>query len=192
MEDALGVLIEFRTLFVALLMWVLIYALLVTRGPFKDADAKLNAGIAALAAIIVSLSGVLAFAVSYLFTFFGILIVTLFVIAMLLNFLEIDIPSLGLNGKIVMGVFIVLFLGIIINAFFALNNEFSADRFNEGQYQGNVTTTPNIGFGEIDDVNVGQGTGNWIIDTFNSVPAATWSAVFFLVVIGVFVIFFTR
>ena len=192
MEEALDVLIEFRTLFVALPMWVIIYAVLVTKGPFKEADAKLNAGIAALSAIIVSLSGVLAFAVSYLFTFFGILIVAVFVIAMLLNFLEIDIPSLGLNGKVVAGVFIVLFLGILVNAFFAMNNEFSEDTFNEDKYQGNVSTNPNIGFGEIDGDEFQDNTSNWFTDLFDGVDDGVWSAFIFLVVIGVFVIFFTR
>ncbi|MFP4402555.1 MAG: hypothetical protein ACLFPL_04985 [Candidatus Nanoarchaeia archaeon] len=192
MEDALNVLIEFRTLFVALLMWVIIYAILVTRGPFKEADAKLNAGIAALAAIIVSLSGVLAFAVSYMFTFFGILIVAVFVIAMLLNFLEIDIPSLGLNGKVAAGVFIVLFLAILVNAFFALNNEFGEDEFNNGEYQSNVSTNPNIGFGEIDSDEFQDSTNNWFTNLFDRVDSGVWSAFVFLVVIGVFVIFFTR
>ncbi|MCH8519455.1 MAG: hypothetical protein LAT82_01740 [Nanoarchaeota archaeon] len=188
MEDALGVLIEFRTLFIALLMWIIIYALLVTRGPFKEADAKLNAGISALAAIIVSLSGVVAFAVSYLFTFFGILIVAIFIIAMLLNFLEIDIPSLGLNGKIVMAVFVVLFLGILVNSFFAMNNEFEKDRFNEMEYQSEINTNPNIGFGEFEP----EVSSNWFTDLINSVPSATWSAFIFLAVIGVFVIIFAR
>mgnify|MGYP006266765817 CR=1 FL=1 len=190
MEEAVGVLIEYRTIFVALLMWIIMYALLVTKGPFKEADARLNAGIAALAAIIVSLSAVVAFAVSYLFSFFGILIVAIFVIAMLLNFLEIDIPSLGLNGKVVMGVFIVLFLGILINAFFAINNEFSNDNFNDNEFNSTIDTTPNIGFGEIDtDTTSSQ---NWIVDTYNSIPSATWSAVLFLLIIGVFVIFFAK
>ncbi|MFT4244523.1 MAG: hypothetical protein ACMXYB_03665 [Candidatus Woesearchaeota archaeon] len=188
MEDALGVLIEFRTLFIALLMWIIIYALLVTKGPFKEADAKINAGISALAAIIVSLSGVVAFAVSYLFTFFGILIVTIFIIAMLLNFLEIDIPSLGLNGKIVLGVFILLFLGILINAFFAMSNEFSQDTFNEMEYQSQINTNPNVGFGEFE----AEVSGNWFTDLINSIPAATWSAFIFLSVIGIFVILFAR
>jgi hypothetical protein len=192
MEEALDVLIEFRTLFIALLMWVIIYAILITKGPFKEADTKLNAGIAALAAIIVSLSGVMAFAVSYMFTFFGILLVAIFVIAMLLNFMDIDIPSLGLNGKIVGGILIVLFLGILINAFFAINNEFSEETFNEGKYQDNVTTNPNIGFGEIDSEEFQEDTGNWFSDIFDDIDQGVWSAFIFLVVIGVFVIFFTR
>lgn len=190
MEEAVGVLIEYRTIFVALLIWIIMYALLITRGPFKDADSRLNAGIAALAAIIVSLSAVVAFAVSYLFSFFGILIVAIFVIAMLLNFLEIDIPSLGMNGKIVSIIFIVLFLGILINSFFAMNNEFSGESFNEEEFNSSVDTTANIGFGEVEtDASVSD---NWLVNAYNEVPASTWSAVLFLVIIGVFVIFFSK
>lgn len=190
MEDAFNVLIDYRSVFVALLMWAIIYAILITRGPFKESDAKINAGIAALAAIIVSLSGVVAYAVSYLFSLFGILIVSLFVIAMILNFLDIDMGSLGLNGKIVGAVLIVIFLGILANAFFAVNNEFDSQLYNEDEFQGDVNTNPNIGFGEIDEDDFSANT--WFDDIFGDIDGGTWSAFVFLVIIGVFVIVFAR
>ena len=193
MEDALNVLIDYRSIFVALLLWAIMYGILITRGPFKDSGSPINAGIAALAAVIVSLSGVVAFAISYLFSFFGILIVSVFVIAMILNFLDIDLESLNLNGKVVGGILLVIFLGIIVNAFFGLNNEFEEENYNEFEYQGDVNTNPNIGFGEIegDDIRYNS-DNNFFTDLFDDVDDATWSAFVFLVIIGIFVIVFAR
>jgi len=192
MEDAFNVLIDYRSVFVALFMWIIIYAILMTRGPFKESDAKLNAGIAALAAIIVSLSGVVAYAVNYMFSLFGILIVAVFVIVMILSFLDIEVGSLGLNGKIVAGVLILIFLGILANAFFGVNNEFDQDLYNEGEYQGDVNTNPNIGFGEIEEGSISNNADNWFTDIFGDIDSATWSAFVFLVIIGIFVIVFAR
>lgn len=190
MEDAFNVLIDYRSVFVALLMWAIIYAILITRGPFKDTDAKINAGIAALAAIIVSLSGVVAYAVNYMFSLFAVLIVALFVIVMILSFLDIEVGSLGLNGKIVGAVLIIIFLGILANAFFAVNNEFESELYNEGEFQEDVNTNPNIGFGEIDEDNFSSDT--WFDDIFGDIDSGTWSAVVFLVIIGIFVIIFAK
>ena len=190
MEDALNVLIDYRSVFVALLLWAIMYAILITKGPFKK-EGKINAGIAALAAIIVSLSGVVAYAVSYLFSFFGILIVALFVIAMILSFLEIDLGDLNLNGRVIAGVLVVLFLGILVNAFFGVNNEFELETFNEHEYQTDVDTTANIGFGEVEEVDLSS-SGNAISDFFSDIDEGTWSAFVFLIIVGVFVIVFAK
>ena len=193
MEETINVLINFRAIFVMLLMWCIIYAILITTGPFKESKNNINIAIATLAAIIVSLSGVVAYAVSYLFSLFGILIITLFVIALILNFLEIDIASLNLNGKLVGAGLGLVFLVIVVVSFFGLNNEFEDETFNNHTYQKDVNTQSNIGFAQDDETTINlEESSSRISDSLGSINSGVLSAFLLLLIMGVFVIVFVR
>lgn len=178
---SLGFFEQIKVLLVALLMWAIIFALLKTKSPFEDD--KINATIAFLSAIIVSLSGVVGYVVSYSSSIFGIVLFISFLIIIMMSFLGVKLDELKINPKIIGGVIGAIFLVVLINAFFAVNNEFTVENYNNPEFDNSqINTNPNVGFGEID-----TSSGFGIIDKIKSMDSDLISAILFLLIIGVFV-----
>lgn len=172
---------QIKVLLVALLMWAIIFALLKTKSPFDDD--KINATIAFLSAIIVSLSGVVGYVITYSSSIFGIILFISFLVIIIMSFLGIKIEDLKINPKIIGGVIGVIFLVVLIKGFFGINNEFMVENYNNPEFDSKqVNTNPNLGYGEID-----TSSGFGIIDKIKSMDSDLISAIFFLLIIGVFV-----
>lgn len=174
---------QIEVLLVAILMWVIIYALLKTKSPFQDE--KINASIAFISAIIVSLSGVVTYIVAYSSTIFGILLFISFLIIIMLNFLDVNLSSLKINPKIIAGVIGIIFLFVFIQGFFGVNNEFSVENYNNQNMTNSsqINTNPNIGFGEME-----MSSGSQILDSIRNIDSDLLSAVIFLLIMGIFIV----
>jgi hypothetical protein len=181
---AVEFLANIRILFVAILIYALIYAILIKIKVFEET--KINSLIALMTAIIVSLSGVITYVVSYAIDWFIILMFILFLMLTLLLFLGVkgeDIASSASSNKgIIAGVFIALFLIIIVNGFFALNNSYDVNNPENNSYV--VDTNPNFGAGKIDTSNTGSNFTESLSNIFNS---DFFAAFLFLTILGVFV-----
>ena len=172
----------FKIFFVAILLYVIIFALLKKLEIFGK-DNNVYALISLLSVIIVSFSGVLTYTVTYAVNLFSILLVLFFLIFVLANFLGVkgsEVSSIFTkNSKIVIIVLAIIFALIFFKSFFALNNTFENPNQMNNSY--NVSTTTNFGTGEIIHKN-----SFWDRIQFDSgvLPSAL-----FLLVVGVFVIF---
>ncbi len=174
MEAVLGFTDYMKILIVAIFIYVLIYAIL--KKVALISDEKINAVLALLAAVIVSFSGVVTYAVSYAFNLFAIILIIMFVIVFLLMFLGVKLDEIGkmVNMKVVAGVLILIFLVVFAKSFFALNNEFEDGKTNSTL---DVNTSTNYG-AEIDIPE----------EKFLNVSDDTWAMFLFFLVLGIFVI----
>lgn len=176
---SLGFFENIKILLVAILMWVIIFALLKTKSPFEDD--KINASIAFLSAIIVSLSGVVTYVITYSASIFGIVLFISFLIIILMSFLGVNLDDLKINPKIIAGVICVIFLTVLINGFFGVNNEFDPEDYEQNQQNSTeeINTNPNIGFGEIE-----TSEKPTIIERIKNFDSELTSAIIFLLLIG--------
>jgi len=170
-----------KILFVALLIYALMFAMLKKIGIF-DGHEGVNAIIALLATIIVSFSGVVTYAVSYAINWFVIIIFIVFLMMVLMLFLGVkpgDIASqVTKNGKVIMIVFFILFSIILVKSFFAINNTFDNNEPQNNSY--NVDTSFNTG---VDDVTNKDLNKNF----WDNIDSDLLSSVIFLIVLGGFV-----
>lgn len=182
----IGFLENFKVFIVAILIYAIIYSLLKTIKPFGD-NAKVDAVIALVAAIIVSFSGVVTYSVSYAMNWFVILFFILFLLLMLLMFLGIkpsDIASVSKsNAKPIVIAFFIVFSVIILKSFFAVNNAFDTSNPQNNSYA--VNTTMNTGLGDI----ATDSQKGFLGGLFSDVDKDLLSAVMFLALLGVFIMF---
>lgn len=180
---AIGFLENLKVLFVGILMYVIIYALLI-KLEFISKEKNINTLIALIAAIIVSFSGVVTYAVSYAINWFVIIFFIVFLLIMLLMFLGVDTKTVTKtvikNSKPILIAFLILFLIIIVKSFFALNNSFDINNPQNDSYV--IDTSYNTGVDDITNAEIDEGV-------FSNIDSDVVSAVVFLLIIGVFVIF---
>jgi len=178
----IGYLSNFKIFIVAILMYVIIYALLKKVKIFGDDD-KISSLIALISVIIVSFSGVLTYTVIYAINWFTIIMFILFLVFILMSFVGIKIDTIGSifskNTKTLLIVFILVFSIILIKGFFAMNNTFDTSNPTNDSYK--INTSYNTGVNDI----VGE---NNFFERLNIDPDIL-ASVLFLFVIGVFVIF---
>lgn len=170
-----------KILLVALLLYAIIFAML-KKIAFFD-DQKVNALVSILSVLLVSFSGIVTYIVTYAINWFAIIFFIAFVVILLLLFLGMsydDITSM-INPKIVGGIIGVLFLIIIFKGFFGVNNTFDISDPQENPYE--VNTSFNTGTNDVTKVDV-DSTTNFL----DSLDSELVSVVFFLLIIGIFVI----
>lgn len=179
-----------KVLFVGVLIYAIIYALLKKIEFFGDSNG-INATIALLAAIIVSFTGAVTYAVSYAINWFIVIFFIVFLLMVLLLFLGVkfsDISgfvSTGKNVKVIVIAFGILFAIVLLKSFFAVNNAYDVNNPQDSPYD--VDTSFNTGVDDITNLEV-EGNANF----FNGLDSDLVSSVLFLLVIGVFVIFLGR
>lgn len=185
---AVGFIENLKVLFVGIMIWAITFSLLVRSEILGGHhNMKINNLVALLAAVIVSFSGVVTYAISYAINWFIIIIFIVFLMLTLLYFLGVkpgDVASQATkNGKTIVIVFGVLFLIILVKGFFALNNTFDTNNPPSDQYS--IDTSFNTG---VDDITNSQiNPSFW--DRFFNVDSDLVAAALFLLVIGVFVMF---
>lgn len=181
-----GFLENFKVFIVAILIYAVIFSLLKAIKPFGD-NTKVDAVIALVAAIIVSFSGVVTYSVSYAINWFVILFFILFLLLVLLMFLGIkpeDIAHVSVsNAKPIIIAFLIVFSVIILKSFFAVNNAFDTSNPQNNSYD--VNTTMNTGFGDI----TSDSQKSFFEEMFSGVDNDLLSAVIFLALLGVFIMF---
>jgi hypothetical protein len=140
----------FKIVVVAILIYVIIYALLKKIKIFGESDA-VNGLIGLTTAVIVTFSGVVTYAVIYAVNWFLIIFFIIFLIIALLLFLGVkfeDIAALVSDyKKAVFAIFFILFIVIFFKSFFALNNTFDTSEPPESEYD--IDTSANIGYDDV-------------------------------------------
>ena len=178
----IGYLSNFKIFIVAILMYVIIYALLKKTKILGD-DEKISSLIALITVIIVSFSGVLTYTVIYAINWFTIILFIFLVIFILMSFVGIKIDAIGSifskNSKIILIAFLLVFSVIFLKGFFAMNNTFDISNPNNDSY--NINTTYNTGVDDIVE-------NNNFFERLNIDPDML-ASVLFLLVIGIFIIF---
>ncbi len=193
MSEVIGIsyLENMKVLIAGLLIYVIIFALMKKTQVLGD-DNKVNSIVALLAAIIVSFSGVVTYAISYAINWFVILIFMLFLGLLAMMFLEIKISDLitnkSLAGKIFLGIFFLLFAVIILKGLFALNNYFDTENPPEDPYE--VDPSFNLG---VDDMQNDKSDSfiDWLFGGIEIEQDLIY-AVIFLLVLGLFVFILGR
>lgn len=184
---AIGFLENLKVLFVGILMYVIIYALLTKLKILGDKQPTINALVALLTAVIVSFSGVVTYAVSYAINWFVIIFFIVFLLIVLLLFLGVDMGAVTKtatgNAKPIMIAFGILFLVIIFKSFFALNNSFDTNNPQNDSYI--IDASYNTGVDDITNAQIDK-------SIFSNLDSDIVSAAMFLLVIGIFVIFMGR
>ncbi|MDA3856485.1 MAG: hypothetical protein PF569_09595 [Candidatus Woesearchaeota archaeon] len=186
---AIGFLENLKVLFVGILMYVIIYALLTKLEVLGEKKETINALVALLAAIIVSFSGVVTYAISYAINWFVIIFFIVFLLMIIFMFLGVDAGKITAqvikkeNAKIILIAFALLFLVIVVKSFFALNNSFDINNPQNDSYI--IDTSYNTGVDDITNTEIDTGV-------FSNIDSDVVSAVMFLLVIGVFVILMGR
>ena len=184
---ALGFLENIKVLFVGILVWALIFAVLKKIDIFGGND-KVNSLLALLSAIIVSFSGVVTYAISYAINWFFIILFIVFLIMVFLMFLGVsggEIAGLAKdNIKPLMVAMVLVFLVILTKGFFAVNNAHDLNDPIEDQYE--IDASFNTG---IDDITNQEIDGGSFFDSVGGIDSDLLSASLFLLVIGVFVMF---
>ena len=177
----------FGILLAGILIFAIIYALLNGIKVLGENKA-INLTVAIVAAIIVSLSGVVTYVVSYAVNWFIIIFFIVFLLIVILLFLGVkmsDITSAATsNSKVIAGVFIVLFLIIIVKGFFALNNAYDLNNPPESDYV--VDTSFNTG---VDDIILDE--DEEINEDFNF-NSGLIGATLFLLIVGMFALAINR
>lgn len=170
-----------KVLFVGLLIYVIVFALLKKIQVLGDDD-KINSLIALLSALIVSFTGVLTFTISYALNWFILIFIGIFFFITLLLFLGITFDGIASQMKNVgimwglVSLFALLFLGVLLQGFSSLN---TLDDQQDFQQQGEFEDVNNqqISFSPND----GDGT-------VFGIDQEIFSAALFLAFIGIFVI----
>ena len=180
----LSYLMNFKIFLVAILLYVIIYTLLKKMEIFGD-DKNVTALISFISVIIVSLTGVLTYAVAYALNLFILIIFILFLIFLLANFTGVklsDIYSISKsNSKAILIAFLVIFSIIFLKSFFAVNNTYDISNPQNDSYA--INTSLNTGVDDmVDTKKVESFFGRLNIDS------DILSSVLFLITIGVFVI----
>ncbi len=183
----IGFLENIHILFVAILIYALIYAILKKIALFEDT--KVNSVIAIVSAIVVSFSGVITYTISYAINWFVIIIFMIFLLLLILMFLGVKAEDIagGVKNKgvFIMVIFFIIFGVIILKGFFAINNLYDVNNPQEDPYL--INTSYNTG---VDDITNGQleinGEDIWsaILDFLSS---ELFAAFLFLLVLGIFV-----
>ncbi|MFW5705098.1 MAG: hypothetical protein ACOCXG_04630 [Nanoarchaeota archaeon] len=175
-----------KVIFVALLMYVIIYAILTKFKFFGDDSPGVNTLVALLTAVIVSFSGVVTYAVTYATNWFLIIFFIVFLMLLVMLFMGVkldDVAKFATDKKVmIMVVFLVLFAVIIIKSFFAVNNAFDLSDPPNSSYE--VDASFNTG---TDDV-IDEETQKGILALFN-IDSDLFAAFLFLLVIGGFAFF---
>ncbi len=185
---AIGFLENIKVLFVGILIYALIFALLKKVGVFEDA--KINSVIALIAAIIVSFSGVVTYAVSYAINWFVIILFVVFLIMVLMMFFGISAKDItgGVTkfSKPIFFILIFLFLIVFVKSFFALNNAYDINDPQNNSYA--VDTSYNTG---VDDITNSEIDGDGFFSSLH-ISNEILSAALFLLVLGAFVFLLGR
>lgn len=175
---------NFKILFVAILMYVLIYALLKHIQIFGD-DKKISSLIALISAIIVSFTGILTYIVSYAINLFAIIMFITFLIILLLRFVGVKFDDIAKqasdNKKVILIVLLVIFSIIFFKGFFGINNAFDISNPQNDTY--NINTQANIGYNDVVPEENQYFWEDWKFDD------DLVSAAIFLSIIGILVMF---
>jgi len=183
----IGFLENFKVFIVGILIYAIIYSLLKTVKPFGD-NKSVDSVIAFVAAVIVSFTGVVTYSVTYAINWFVIIFFILFLLLVLLMFLgvkPVDIAKVAHNNaKPIVIAFFIVFAIILIKSFFVLNNTFDTNNPQNNSYE--VNTQINTGFNDVVSNDTKKGLMNYL---FGDLDKDLLSAVLFLIIIGVFIIF---
>ncbi len=175
-----------KFLFAAILIYAIVFAILKKIQIFGESN-SVNSLIALMSALIVSLSGVVTYAISYAINWFVILIFVIFLLLILLMFLGVDFKNISdaatNNSKTIFFVFIGLFAIILLKSFFAVNNTFDINNPPEDNYA--IDTNFNTG---VDDITNEDAESFWN-RMFGDLDEDMVSAALFLAVLGIFVYF---
>lgn len=188
---ALGFIEQIKVLFAGILIYVIIFALLKKVNPFGEKGSGINSLIALITAIIVSFSGIVTYAISYALTWFMIIFFIVFLFILLLLFLGVkfdDVTKVATQKPVMRGIaiaFALLFVVILVKSFFGVNNAFDVNNPPEDPYE--VNTSVNFGVDDVVDEDP-----SYLAYLFYSLDSELLSAVLFLLVIGVFIIFMGR
>ena len=167
------------------LIYAIIFVLLKKIKVFGENE-KMSSLIALLTAIIVSFSGVVTYAVSYMINWFTIILFVVFLLMVLLLFLGVkatDISKLmGDNKKIIITVFFILFAVILGKSFFAVNNSFDNNDPMNNSYT--IDTSFNTGINDITNKDINEG---WFQKLWNNIDPELLGVVGFFIIIGIFV-----
>lgn len=186
---AVGFIENLKVLFVGLLIYVVIYALLIKSEILGGGGHhnRINSVVALLAAVIVSFSGVVTYAISYAINWFVIIFFILFLMLTLLYFLGVkpgDVAAQATkNGKTIVIVFGILFIIILAKGFFALNNTFDTNEPQTDPYA--INPSFNTGVDDITNSEINPSFWN----RFFNIDSDLVAAALFLLVIGLFVMF---
>ncbi|MCA9486785.1 hypothetical protein H6501_00565 [Candidatus Woesearchaeota archaeon] len=178
-----------KILVAALFIYAITFGLLKKVQVFGD-DNRLNSLIALLAAIIVSLSGVVSYTVSYAINWFTIIFVFLFLGMLIFLFLGVEMKTISSTmtskAKWILAIVVLLFLVIFLKSFFALNNTFDSSNPSDDPYQ--IDPSFNTGVDDITGADSGDGFLSWLSNLFGGISTDFLAAMFFLLVLGGFVL----
>jgi len=167
------------------LIYAIIFVLLKKIKVFGENE-KMSSLIALLTAVLVSFSGVVTYAVSYMINWFTIILFVVFLLVVLLMFLGVDSTTIGTamknNKTTIMIVFFILFAVIMGKSFFAVNNSFDNNEPLNDSYT--IDTSFNTGVDDITNKEVEKG---WFQNLWSSMDPELLGVVGFLLIIGVFV-----
>ncbi len=183
---AIGFIENLKVLFVGILIYAIIFAML-KQIKILGEDPKVNSLVALIAAIIVSFSGVVTYAVSYAINWFIIILFLVFLLMVLLLFLGVDMKAITgqvtKNSKPILIAFVILFSIIFFKSFFAVNNSFDLNDPQNDSYD--VDASFNTGVDDITNKEINEG---FFDKLFSIIDKELFSAVLFLVAIGIFII----
>ncbi len=181
-------LIEPLKVFLAgILIYVIIFSILQKFKPISESK-HINSLISIIAAIFVSLTGIISYTISYGMNIFSVIILTIFFIITILAFLGVDGTSYlkgqnNSNVKIFVICLLVLFSVIMLKAFFSINNVFDTSNPQDDPYA--INPEFNIGY---DDIVTEENSKAF----FDRMDNDTVSAFLFLTVIVIFALILAK
>ena len=178
-----------KIFFVAILIYAIVFAMLKSIKIFGEGS-KIDSLVALIAAIIVSFSGAVTYAVSYAINWFVILLFIIFLLLVILLFLGVKPDQIASaatnNGKIIVGVFILLFLIILLKGFFAVNNAYDINNPQNDPYK--IDPSFNTGADDIILEEDEEFNTNFNINYNNEMMGVAG----FLLIIGIFIFMIGR
>lgn len=184
-----GFIQNLQIFFVAILIYAVVYSLLKKLSILGE-NSKIDSLIALLAAIIVSFTGVASYSITYAINWFVIIFFILFLMLLIFMFLGVKMDTVTEvtkgNAKYILWFFGIVFGLLIVKSFFALNNAYDINNPQEDKYA--VDTSFNTG---VDDMTNEDGATTWQ-RLKSSVNPDLFSAVLFLIGIGIFVMIIGR
>ena len=179
----------FKIIISAILIYAIIFAMLKQIKIFGE-HSKVDSLVALIAAIIVSFSGAVTYAISYAINWFVIIIFIIFLFLVVIMFLGVKPDKIAQtsseNSKAILIAFIILFLGILLKGFFAVNNAYDINNPQNDPYE--VNTDFNTG---TDDLILKEGEEITIENKFDF-DSDLIGVAGFLLIIGIFVLLIGR
>lgn len=181
----LGYLQNMQILFVAIIIFAIIFAILKKIQLFGDND-RVNGVIALVSAIIVSLTGVITYTITYAINYAVVVLFFVFLVLLMLMFMGVKMSDLegvmtGKFGKWFAVLFVLIFGIILLKGLSAVNNLFDTNNPQDDPYL--VNTEFNTGTDDVFGEQAGDGFFDWISQFVD--PDMFWALAF----LGVLLIF---